>query len=315
MELALYDERRGYYSQNLTEIGPRGDFSTAASMSELPARCLIRHWRESCRALGRNLPFIEIGGGTAGLALSVYRNLGFFERLRVRYYMVERSPALRSWQSLALGNFARVFPDMPRALKHAGGRAFIFCNELPDAFPVRRFMYQDGVWHELGWTVRDSGTITEVPRACSSPPESSAFSRWAQEGQIIEVNEAYHRWYISWQPFWELGCFVTIDYGAEIDALYYRRPRGTLRGYKAHTLLSTEELPALAGHCDITADVNFTDLLASARRYPGDTVRLLSQREYFLPCVRPDVPADAHLVRTPGAGDHNLVLIQTRDER
>ncbi len=312
MELALYDEERGYYSRNLTDIGPRGDFSTAASMSELPARRLIQHWRDVCRTFGRNLPIIEIGGGTAGLALSVYRNLGFFERLRVRYYMVEKSPALRSLQSLALGNFARVFPDMQRALKHTTGRAFIFCNELPDAFPVRRFVYRDGTWQELGLCVQNNGTIAEIPRVCPSLPASSAFSRWAREGQIIEVNDAYHRWYTSWQPFWKLGCFVTIDYGAEVENLYYRRPQGTLRGYKAHTLLSVPELPALAGHCDITADVNFTDLLELARRYPGDTVQLLTQREYFLPCVRPDTPADTHLVQVPGAGDHNLVLIQNR---
>ena len=311
MELALYDEAEGYYSVHVPGIGARGDFSTTATMSNLLARRLVAHWRQACEATGRRLPIIEVGGGNGDMALGIARELGFWGRLRARYYMVDRSPALRRLQALVGGNFVRVYPGIEAALRHAGGCAFIFSNELPDAFPARQFRYSGGEWKELGLSVQQ-GRLVETARPCPQLPESSALTRWAQEGQVIEVQESYHRWYSAWQPLWKCGVHVTIDYGERCDTLYYRRPAGSLRGYKAHMLLSKEELLPLAGHCDITADVNFTDLQTLAERNLGDIVQLITQRDYLLPLADAANPADCHLIATPGAGDHFSVLIQHR---
>ncbi len=310
MELALYDETQGYYSANIANIGYRGDFSTTATMSDLLARRLIAHWRQACEACGRTLPIIEVGGGNADLAMAISRNLSLWQRLRMRYYMVDRSLALRNLQAMVGGTFVRVKSSIEKALKAVDGRAFIFCNELPDAFPARQFVYQGGEWLELGLSIEQGRIIRQANR--SPLPESSAFSRWAQEGQVIEVHESYHKWYAGWQMLWKCGIFVTIDYGELNDTLYHRRPAGTLRGYKAHQLLSADELPPLAGHCDITADVNFTDLRTLAERCLGDAVEYMSQRDYLLPWVEAGNAADAHLVAVPGAGDHFNVLVQHR---
>ncbi len=310
MNLALYDESQGYYSANISTIGFRGDFSTTATMSDLLARRLIAHWRQACETSGRNLPMIEVGGGNGDLAMAIARNLNLWQRLRMRYYMVDRSLALRNLQAMVGGTFVRVKDSMEKALKAADGRAFIFCNELPDAFPARQFVYQSGEWLELGLAVQGGRIIRQANR--SPLPESSALARWAQEGQVIEVHESYHKWYASWQKLWKNGIFVTIDYGELNDTLYYRRPAGTLRGYKAHQLLSADELAPLAGRCDITADVNFTDLKTLAERCLGDMVEYMSQRDYLLPWVEAGNEADAHLVAVPGAGDHFNVLVQHR---
>lgn len=312
MELALYDEDGGYYSRNISHIGRLGDFSTTATMSDLLARRLVAQWKESCRACGRTLPFLEIGGGNGDLSMGIARELGFIGRLRARYLMVDRSPALRRLQGMVGGSFVRVYDSVEKALRHAGGRAFIFSNELPDAFPARQFIFQGGEWLELGLTLQDGRICREARR--SPLPESSAFSRWAQEGQIIEVQESYHKWYARWQELWKCGSFITVDYGELNETLYHRRPAGTLRGYKAHLLLEAEQLPALAGHCDITADVNFSDILALAERCPGDIVQHMNQRDYFLPFLKPGRPEEEHLVAIPGAGDHFHVLIQHRFE-
>ncbi len=310
MELALYDEEGGYYSANISDIGCRGDFSTSATMSELPARRLAAQWKEACKACGRFLPIIEIGGGSGDMAAAVLRHIGLFNRLRMRYHMVDRSRTLRDFQKLAGGSAVRVHADLKDALKQVRGRAFIFSNELPDAFPVRQFVFQEGEWLELGLAVADGKIFRQAsPRPL---PESSAFSRWATEGQIVEVHESYHKWYADWQPLWKEGTFVTIDYGELNDTLYHRRPAGTLRGYKAHTLLSADELPALAGHCDITADVNFTDLMNLANRCVGDVVQYMNQADYLAPLADTANAADRHLIAIPGAGDHFNVLIQHR---
>ncbi len=313
MELALYHEEEGYYCAHIQEIGERGDFSTSATMSPLPGRRLVAHWRECCHLFNRRLPIIEIGGGNGSMAISIAHELGFLGRLRVRYYMVERSPSLRKLQALAGGNFVRVFPDMETALRHCGGTAFIFCNELPDAFPARQFIYRSGRWSELGVSVQD-GQPVELPRPCAQLPVSSAWTQWGSEGQVIEVHESYRKWYTQWQPAWKAGAFVTIDYGATNDRIYYRKPHGSLRGYKAHILLDKEHILSLAGHCDITADVNFTDLMSLARCYPNDVVTLSTQRDYLLPCAELTNALDRHLTDEVGAGSHFLVLSQLRFE-
>lgn len=310
MELALYDDEFGYYSTHITDVGFRGDFSTSATLSDLLARRLVALWRDACRACGRNLPFLEIGGGNGDLAMGIARELGFLGRLRARYLMVDRSPKLLQLQSMVGGNFVRVYPTVEKALKHASGHAFIFSNELPDAFPARQFVYQGGEWLELGFSVAD-GRITR--QACKLPlPYSSAFDTWARDGQIIEVHESYHKWYAAWQPLWKSGTCTVIDYGERVGTLYHRRPNGTLRGYKAHQLLGVDALPALCGHCDITADVNFTDLEQLASRCVGDIVQYMNQHDFLKDYARPDNTADQHLIAIPGAGDHFHVLIQHR---
>ena len=98
------------------------------------------------------------------------------------------------------------------------------------------------------------------------------------------------------------------------DTLYHRRPAGTLRGYKAHQLVNADELPALAGKCDVTADVNFTDLHQLAANCVGDRVQFMSQHAYLKDLADPTSAADRHLIAVPGAGDHFNVLIQHRFE-
>lgn len=310
MELALYDEDYGYYSTHIRDIGYRGDFSTSATISDLPARRLVRAWKQSCRDHGRRLPFIEIGGGNGDLAMAISRSLGFIGRLSSRYLMVDRSPKLLKIQAMVGGGFVRVYPTIEAALKHAGGHAFIFCNELPDAFPARQFVFQGGEWLELGLAVIDGRLVRQ---AWKRPlPASTAFERWAREGQVIEVHESYHKWFTAWQPLWKSGSFITIDYGEEVETLYDRRPAGTLRGYKAHTLMDADSLPAAAGHCDITADVNFSDLRQLADRCIGDVTEYMSQRDFLKDDADMSNPGDRHLIETPGAGDHFNVLIQHR---
>jgi SAM-dependent MidA family methyltransferase len=51
-----------------------------------------------------------------------------------------------------------------------------------------------------------------------------------------------------------------MDYGDRSKTLYHRRPAGSLRGYAVQLHLAGNEAFQNPGCCDITADVNFTDL-------------------------------------------------------
>ena len=104
MELALYDEKAGYYSRNIKDIGYRGDFSTSATLCDLPARRIVAQWRESCKACGCRLPIIEIGGGNGDMAVAIRSAFNWKEKLFARHLMVDKSPALRKWQRLVVGS-------------------------------------------------------------------------------------------------------------------------------------------------------------------------------------------------------------------
>jgi hypothetical protein len=53
---------------------------------------------------------------------------------------------------------------------------------------------------------------------------------------------------------------LTIDYGDIMPALHHRRLLGSMRGYAAHQRLTGQDIYQAPGRCDLTADVNFSDL-------------------------------------------------------
>lgn len=310
MDIALFDPTNGYYSESILNIGSRGDFSTTATLAPLLARRLVSQWKNACIRTGKRLPFIEIGAGNGDLARAISQELGFWQSLRTKYLIVERSANLSQLQRFALGNFVRIYTTMEQALTKCKGEAFIFCNELVDAFPARRFIFQDQAWQEIGLSVVDR-QITEVPRPCNALPTSSIWQYWNQEGQIVEVHDSYTQWIGSWIQHWNKGSYIVIDYGDFAETLYKRRPKGSLRGYRAHQELSPQEIYSQAGHCDITCDVNFSDIAQIADNCIGDQYNIITQHEFLAPQAL-DTPAEQYLISRPGPGDHFRVLIQWR---
>ena len=74
---------------------------------------------------------------------------------------------------------------------------------------------------------------------------------------------------------------LTIDYGDTADQLYHRRPQGTLRGYHQHQALAGLEIYRDPGHCDLTADVNFSDLIHWGEAAGVPTVSLETQAVFL----------------------------------
>ena len=225
--------------------------------------------------------------------------------MRVRLHLVERSQPLREKQQALLGNRVHWHDSVEDALAACSGRACIYSNEFADAFPVRRFRREDDGWSELYLTPAEDW------RRCDTLPDSTVFDCPHPPGQIAEVNEAYHHWLAGLLPAWQAGRMLTIDYGSVVESLYQRRPRGTLRAYLFQQRLEGPAIYENPGRQDLTADVNFSDLLRWTA--PGlETVSLHSQRDFLLPHADPAAAADAHAIDPGGAGSAFLVLDQRR---
>ena len=254
MREALYHPAFGYYSARIHTVGRRGDFSTMATLDRSLAQG-IASWIEK----HSTCDVIEIGAGSGQLARDILTSLGWWKSLRLRYHIVEVSTPLREAQKKLLrGRRVTWHESLPAALDQLGGRAHIFSNELVDAFPCRVFERTDTDWQELHVRI-EGGRCHEILGPCTIP-ESTVFHQPFQSGQRVEVHESYLDWLQDWAPKWKSGAMLTIDYGDTMPSLYHRRPAGSLRGYAAHQVLTGADIYQAPGRCDLTADVNFSDL-------------------------------------------------------
>ncbi len=283
MEAALYDPDNGYYTKNIRTVGRTGDFSTSATLGGF-FNAAIRQWiREQWKLAGRKLPLIEIGPGDGSLHHSIRRGLGWLERRGLRSHLVERSPVLRRVQEEKLRAFRRRITwhdSMESALAACGGEAILFSNELADAFPATLLQWHDGHWQEVWLRLAENGGIVEELRPCRPGMTSSSCGIPWDEGQRIEVLHSWREWLAAWLPHWKRGAMLTIDYGGKPADIYFRRHGGTARGYLHHQRLGAADLYALMGRCDVTVDVNFTDLRDWGEAAGLATMEYVSQRDF-----------------------------------
>jgi SAM-dependent MidA family methyltransferase len=282
MKEALYHSQFGYYSTLIREVGRGGDFSTSATLDAGLGLALAAWITERARKLKwRRIPVIEIGAGTGALAHSILCHLDWKTRLRTDYMIHETSPVLEKQQrKLLRWKRVRWLSSLPQALKDSHGRAMIFSNELTDAFPCRLFQRKEEGWNELGVKIDPDGSLSEVIiEARSSVPCFRPFDKFPK-GQRVERHDSFRDWLHTWSAQWHEGSLLTIDYGDLAEKLYLRRPEGSLRAYSRHQRFTGRDLYARFGQQDLTADVNFSDLIAWGEELGWKSYPLITQREF-----------------------------------
>ena len=300
MDAALYDPTRGYYSKNIRDVGPHGDFSTSATLAPAFAKALA-DW--SLRALSSSATrhLIELGPGHGELTASLIRLIPWHKR--PKFHLVERSEPLRQIQQSTIGRRrARWHHSIDDALAACHGRACIISNEFFDAFPARRFRREAETWTEQ-WITPESPQW----KTPESLPQSTLFDQPWPPSQIVEVHESVHCWLKQLAHHWTQGRMLTIDYGATADRLYHRQPYGSLRAYFHHQRLTDPDCFARPGHQDLTCDVNFSDLIAWTKPF-ASLHSLINQNEFLTPHLNPNHPADQFIADPLGAGHAFLCL-------
>lgn len=307
MQHALHDPQGGYYARKIKSVGADGDFSTTATLSDLLGKAVAASYLKWQQQSATPFHFIEIGGGDGSFARSFLKSLPLLKRWRTDYHLVDSSSPLSDVQKKKLKRSVTYHSDMESALQTCGGVAFIFSNELVDAFPVRIFQRTDESWDELYLSGSE-----EIFQPVADLPDSSCFDLpKTKQAQRVEIHESYHDWLQQWTPRWKSGQMMTIDYGDIFPDLYYRMPHGTIRAYLKHQRITGNAVYLNPGHQDITADVNFTDLMNWGNHLSIETLQCIDQSEYLTPFASP-MAADQYLIDPFGPGSAFKVLIQQK---
>ena len=152
MDLALYHPQFGYYMRPPEEgserIGWSGDFYTSSDVHSTLGQAIAKQARQIDALLGHPAPFtvVEMGAGKGLLAHDFLQSMlvqpdSLSERLR--YVLVERSPAMRESQRQNLAHWLSL-PGLVAWVENLDSLAprsltgLFFSNELVDAFPVHR---------------------------------------------------------------------------------------------------------------------------------------------------------------------------------
>jgi SAM-dependent MidA family methyltransferase len=315
MERALHDPERGYYARRIAAIGTGGDFTTAPKLSMAPARALAAQFLALHERTGIR-DIVELGPGDGSLSARLSRFLPWLVRRRVRFHLVESSPVLTERQRERFRGRRRFWHRHPGEALAAtdGGRAFLFSNELVDAFPVRRFRLVSGAWSESHVARGPGGQFAEsfLPVAQESLPDSTFFTAPFPEGTTVEVHESYRNWLAEWLGSWTEGEMITIDYGGRLADFRRNGPTGTLRAYLLHQRITGPDVLANPGRQDLTADINFDDLLRWSAAFGLESLPLQPLAEFLAPH---STPADTRLLDPQGAGEAFLVLRQRLPSR
>ena len=260
MELALYHPQFGYYARPENPVGQGGDYVTAPTLSPVFAFTVGKLIREFVSRAGDEVStVVDMGCGDGSLLHSLYEEAGDLPNLR--FYGVDRSLSRVLPRNGSL-RFVQTLDEVPR-----DGCHLLIANELFDAFPFSRLIQRDEHLHELWVTERD-GELEWSEHEAPAPFEDYFAARGIElgDGQFVDLSLEWEAHYADACRFLQRGLIVTFDYGFPEKQLFDSRLRrfGTAASY--HQQRVSRDLLSSPGLHDLTAHINFTDLMRAGER-------------------------------------------------
>jgi SAM-dependent MidA family methyltransferase len=332
VELALYHPQFGYYRQAESPIGKTRDFVTSPALSPVFAFALSGLVREFVGRGGYEMStVVDIGCGDGALIHSLYGAMDAEARSHVRFYGVDRS--LERVRSADYGvAFVETLDAVPR-----DGAHLLIANELFDALPFARLVHRGEHLHEL-WVSEHDGELDWTEHEAPGPYEDyfAEHGIELEDGQFADVSLEWGAYYTDLCRFLTRGMIVTFDYGFTARQLFHPRIRrfGTAASYSKQRV--TRDLLAAPGRHDITAHINFSDLIRAGEQASLTTLFFdrqakfllalgATEHELFTPVTEVQIESTAvgldllqrredarRLVLPDGIGEEIRVLVQSR---
>jgi len=281
MQAALYEPGLGYY-ETKTVFGEKGDFVTASELGPWSALAMADLVFDAWQQMGEpgNWTLIEQGSGSGQQLASLLDILAQFSMQQAnKVISVEHCAQLRVRQS-GLFNERELSVQIESSLQELACMEHViyYSNELPDAFPVSCFHYQNGVFYERGVGFSgDAFCWLDAKEPLQLPPDIAPklIAAWP-ENYISEWNPSLADWQQQRARIIQSGFVFTVDYGYSQQE-YYRQARveGSLLAHVGQT--ASEDVLSDPGSRDITAHVDFTALVQAGRNAGLEPVLWMSQ--------------------------------------
>ncbi len=274
MELSLYGPG-GFFSGDTLRSQKSGDFLTSPEVSPLFGQTISHFVESEYERIGDPFIVVEVGAGSGSL-LGPLIEAKRFDAKPLEAWAVDVSPAAR----LALARLLKPdrvvsdLTDVPDPI-----RGVVIANELIDNLPMAIAQLTEEGWRER-WVGSDGDRFAFVDAAPRSEVKRwlDRFAGPVEPGGWVEVQLQAQAWVHGVLSRISAGSLLVIDYGDTAEDLAPRRRDGTLRTYRSHHL-GPHPLDE-PGATDITADVNFSALVAAAESL-GAAVELLRQDDFL----------------------------------
>ena len=266
MDVALYGDG-GFFADDTLRSQRSGDFLTSPEVSRLFGETLAVYVEAERERIGQPFQVVDVGAGSGSLLRPM------LDVIEVAAVVVEASSAARRTLAEAVPE-ASVRTDLPGSIK-----GVVIANELIDNLPMAMAQRVGETWRErwVGLDGNDLAFIDTEPRL-EVLDWLDRFAGDVEDGGWVEVQLEAQSWLRKVLESLEAGSVMIIDYGDTAENLIPRRRDGTLRTYRAHHL-GPHPLDE-PGETDITADVNFTALIATAEE-AGAQVELHRQDDFL----------------------------------
>jgi SAM-dependent MidA family methyltransferase len=289
VETSLFHPEHGYYSSGKAKIGKKGDFYTAPSVHCSFGETISRFLAEVSLLLeGESFTVVEFGASGGQLALDILEALsrnhpGLYSR--TNYMMIETSPgAVLAAREVLKGHHGRVrWIDNLQEIGKGGFRGVVIANEFLDSLPFHRLKSDGEEIREIFLSLC-SGEIREIlqdPEAEGIHDFSKRYLEGYAQGEEAEACLLAGKWLADVEGALQKGFVLCIDYGSLAPELYSPgRRKGTFRCFYRHQLSSDPY--TRVGEQDITADVNFSELMRVGDALGLSTVKYTTQGQFLV---------------------------------
>ncbi len=290
VELSLFHPKYGYYSSGKAEIGKKGDFYTAPSVHSSFGETLSRFAAAAAPLSGgKTFKIVEFGASGGHMAFDILQSLqrdhpGVYEKTCYVMSEVNTSAVSAAKRMLQPHKEKTEWVRDVRDLSEEGFSGVILANEFLDSLPFHR-LRSDGVEiKEIFLSLDDDGRIEEVLRDPQSPDLQNFCSRYldfSEKGREAEACLSAGKWLKRTTEALRRGFILSVDYGGLAPELYVpEKPTGTSRCFYRHEVSS--DFYSAIGEKDITADVNFSELMRVGDAAGLSTVKYTTQGQFLV---------------------------------
>ena len=337
MATALYHPKYGYYTRSSFPAGGNADFVTSPHACRLFGAVLANQLFEFKKYLdiSPDSPFtiVEMGAGAGYLAADVIRYLeeAYLDTpgSSYRYFIVEPIPETRKIQSSNLGQYAQSVSWVNTLEELPAYTGCLISNELLDSFPVHVVQKESNGWFELYVDVNADNQFIEV----FNPIDNAFLKKYVNLLPAdlplpyrTEVNTEIKKWISDVSASMVQGFVLTIDYGYTWNEYFApHRNRGTVLGYQSQKVI--DNVLQLPGQIDITAHVNFSDLVRWGSEFMFSVTGYAPQYAFLggldfentfkriygeINPFSPEMGAVKMLIMPQGMGESHKVLVQSK---